>query len=41
VEFGVVQLEIRYSTPKIIDLLTVWKKDNKYKNFVVTKKGKA
>ena len=30
VEFGVVQLEIRYSTPKIIDLLTVWKKGNKY-----------
>jgi len=40
-EFGVVQFEIRYSTPKTIDLLTVWKKGNKYKNFVVTKKGKA
>jgi hypothetical protein len=39
VEFGVEQRKIRYSTPRIIDLLTVWKEGNKY--YVVTKKGKA
>ena len=39
VEFGVGQREIRYSTPRIIDLLTVWKKG--IKCYVVTKKGKS